>query len=311
MYCKSCGNQLPDNAVCCSACGTNQTVYQTEIESADSLPTPKPDKSNVGLNILSWFLPLLGIICYFATKKDRPKEAKEMLKSAIIGICVKVVVVIAFTVLFSIMLRNMNIVGGIYSILDDTVHYLQSVDPETGRPYDTEPEHSKGDIDWTDYTVSINGTNVSIPITYEKFSKATGFAAENAEDEQIILNTGESVFVTMTDKDDNDFRIEVLNSSNTARQLTECAVTLIDVSNNYFFGNADIVFAGGLKVGDSITEKELKKLFGVPDDTFHSDDGADFKYTYYENTDAYFVYRNFTITVYDGVINSLMLEKSY
>lgn len=52
-YCSTCGAELHDNAVICPKCGCMTADFkQTQLE----------DKSSIGLNILSFFIPLVGLI---------------------------------------------------------------------------------------------------------------------------------------------------------------------------------------------------------------------------------------------------------
>lgn len=62
-------------------------------------PPPVEDVPNTGLNVLSFFIPLVGFIMYATTHQQTPVKAKAMLKMAIIGLCVSVGLIILFTVL--------------------------------------------------------------------------------------------------------------------------------------------------------------------------------------------------------------------
>ena len=68
-YCCHCGSEVEDNVVVCLKCGcyTEQTRNGEKITNNDSI--------SVGLAILSWFIPLFGIIYWPIVVKDRPTSA--------------------------------------------------------------------------------------------------------------------------------------------------------------------------------------------------------------------------------------------
>lgn len=55
---------------------------------ACEMPVINDDKKSIGLNILSWFVPIAGIILYFVNRKEKPIRSKSNLRVAIISICV-------------------------------------------------------------------------------------------------------------------------------------------------------------------------------------------------------------------------------
>lgn len=57
------------------------------------------DKKSVGLNLLSWFVPLAGIILYFVNREEKPIQSKSNLKCAIISIIVNTVLIILWAAL--------------------------------------------------------------------------------------------------------------------------------------------------------------------------------------------------------------------
>ncbi len=61
--------------------------------------TSTEDKKSVGLNLLSWFVPLAGIILYFVNREEKPIQSKSNLKCAIISIIVNTVLIILWTAL--------------------------------------------------------------------------------------------------------------------------------------------------------------------------------------------------------------------
>ncbi len=49
------------------------------------------DKPSIGLNILSFLIPLVGLILYFAIKKQTPNKAQSLIKWTIASIIIYVV----------------------------------------------------------------------------------------------------------------------------------------------------------------------------------------------------------------------------
>lgn len=77
-YCSHCGNQLLDEAIICPNCGCP----------AQSQNSVEPDKISTGLNVLSFFFPIIGLILYILWHEKTPLKAKAIGKWAIIGFIV-------------------------------------------------------------------------------------------------------------------------------------------------------------------------------------------------------------------------------
>lgn len=59
---------------------------------------PQEEKASIGLAILSFFIPLVGIILFFVKKKERPKTAKACLIGALISVALSIIFSIIFTI---------------------------------------------------------------------------------------------------------------------------------------------------------------------------------------------------------------------
>ncbi len=81
MFCKNCGKEIDDKAVVCVHCGVATSEGGLIAD----------DKPSIGLNILSFFIPLAGLIMYFVMKKDTPNKAKSIIKWTIVSIVLYVV----------------------------------------------------------------------------------------------------------------------------------------------------------------------------------------------------------------------------
>lgn len=341
MFCKNCGTQLSDGVAFCSVCGANQAaeniVNNSEMNTNTTYIQPqnmeynntmsyqnypvnvKPDKSNTGLNILSWFVPIFGVIYYFIKKNERPVEAKGTLKTALISIGVNILIsIIAVILIFVGAFATVNdndyddspVIDGYEDTYDD--ENSDSDDEDVNDENSTNANTSDVNIsaDWTNYTVSVEGVEITLPISYKEFTEKTGCSFSDPQDAETTLKSNYYTWVKMKDSNGAEFTIDILNRSEDVKTLGECMVTSISQYKSYSGENADIVFSGNLRVGKAITEAELKELFGEPDDTYSSDDNTYFVYTYYENYNAYSSDRSYVITVSDGVIYDISLEKS-
>ncbi len=84
IYCQICQNEIYESTVICPHCGsaTGKTVpVQLVIE----------DKENIGLNLLSLFVPVLGILSYFIFREKLPKLTKKMAVFGLIGLIIMIV----------------------------------------------------------------------------------------------------------------------------------------------------------------------------------------------------------------------------
>ena len=91
MYCPNCGNKNNINSNSCLYCGT--PIGETKSMEKGS------DKSSLGLNILSFFIPIIGLILYVTLKKEQPVKAKNCGKSALIGVVSIVILYIILIIL--------------------------------------------------------------------------------------------------------------------------------------------------------------------------------------------------------------------
>lgn len=107
MYCKECGTQIPEYAQTCPNCGapvTKTTVQTTPTQSYGYEPSYalEPDVPSPGLNILSFLVPIAGLILYLVERDKSPIKAKACGKWALISFILGIVIsIIAYIVLFS------------------------------------------------------------------------------------------------------------------------------------------------------------------------------------------------------------------
>lgn len=74
-YCRNCGTQIDDKAVICVHCGVAQPG------SSGSLT----DSGSLGWGVLSFFLPIVGLVLCLVWWQTKPKSAKVSGIGALIG----------------------------------------------------------------------------------------------------------------------------------------------------------------------------------------------------------------------------------
>lgn len=60
-----------------------QQYYQTPPQGFNYQMPPQEEKANVGLAILSFFIPIVGLVLYLTQKNEKPKTAKACGKAAL------------------------------------------------------------------------------------------------------------------------------------------------------------------------------------------------------------------------------------
>lgn len=88
-FCKFCGAKLEGNEKFCPECG--------KVVSLDEPPVHVDDACLLW-GILSFFIPLVGIVLYFKYAKTRPKSAKGALTGIILQIAIILLCIVCFFV---------------------------------------------------------------------------------------------------------------------------------------------------------------------------------------------------------------------
>lgn len=97
--CPTCNRVYSDMVTVCPACHTNLSSGVTPVPQPKPVSQPQPvpqpepnpqpepdDKLSFGYILLSFFLPIVGIILWKSMKKSQPAAAKTALICAILGI---------------------------------------------------------------------------------------------------------------------------------------------------------------------------------------------------------------------------------
>lgn len=92
-FCSKCGSQINDNDNFCPMCGTpvvkefsNQSYYNH-----NNYLTHNTDENSVGLNILSFCIPIVGLVLYIVLKDKEPIKAKGCGKWTLISFIINLI----------------------------------------------------------------------------------------------------------------------------------------------------------------------------------------------------------------------------
>jgi uncharacterized membrane protein YvbJ len=99
--CPNCNAQLADNAILCPHCGTAFSVAPAVAAATD-------DASSAGFGVLSFFVPVVGLILYILWHDATPKKAKSCIIGAIAGFVTYFVFMLIVGLLFVLMLLYMS-----------------------------------------------------------------------------------------------------------------------------------------------------------------------------------------------------------
>ena len=78
-YCAHCGAELEDGAAVCPRCGA-------ACREISGVPPMLEDRSEAGLNVLSFLAPLVGLILYLIYRGSMPCRARGIKKAGLLGL---------------------------------------------------------------------------------------------------------------------------------------------------------------------------------------------------------------------------------
>ncbi|MCR5594043.1 MAG: zinc ribbon domain-containing protein [Saccharofermentans sp.] len=90
MYCKNCGKEINENADICIHCG----VFTDNGHVPNRVSYTAPDKPDIGLNFISFLIPIIGFIYYAVYRESFPLKSDSCGKWALAGFLINVIIVI-------------------------------------------------------------------------------------------------------------------------------------------------------------------------------------------------------------------------
>lgn len=325
MKCEWCKKELNGNGKFCSTCGapvvkeepqpvqnniqTNyqQPVVNTNFQNQQTVQTN--DKANIGLAILSFFIPLAGLIIFLVKKDDDKKTAKASGLAALISVGISIILTILGLVL---------IYNGTKNFVDDALDYTENIDtvlPDvdyddtTNSDNNYDEEDTATSSEWTNYEIIINNENITLPCSYETLSTKT-IATMNDASALSYLQPNYYSLVNLYKDGNLVLYTEIFNDTDTNILYTQGKVTRVSQTKYHItMGATEITFPGNLKAGQEITKEQLIELFGEPSNEYNytSDGYISDKYSYY--SDSIFTTTNYyEIVVVNGVIDQITLD---
>ena len=247
------------------------------------------DKKSVGLNILSFFFPVIGLIIYLTTKKDKPIRAKSMGKCALAGFIVGIVLsIVMFIVSFAVGMRALEDHADPGLVLQD--------DATPAFTPDTNSQNTSA-LDWQNMTVVIDDVEISLPCTYSEFTQKTGYVLEDSENLAVQLAEYEYTYLMSAENAaGQEMDIRCFNSGAATVSVQESLVVGVAVDAGWGDPVADVAFPQNVKVGDVYDLNAFREKFGEPESTYTGDSG----YATVSWGDDNDVYNGFEIVTSDG-----------
>lgn len=259
-----------------------------------SISSNKKEKT-IGYAILGFLFPLVGLIVFFVIRKNKPKSAKASLIGAIISFVLSIIISVILTVLSII--KGGNLLSGNNIITTNSTVNSKTTTTNTINN------------NWKDYTISINGKTLSLPVSYEELKNASGFSIKSVYDNTTIP-TKHYVLANLYKDDKLAVSVELTNKTDSDLKYVDSSVTRIsqDKFSTEQTGIENVIFPGNLKTGMNITKEEIFKLFGeIEVKEYKSDNYVSETYKY-TSDDTWKTLNYYEIRVVNGVIDSLTLD---
>lgn len=168
-------------------------------------------------------------------------------------------------------------------------------------PADQSPD--LGDT-WTDYTVQINDTVITLPCTLEDMEK-TGLVMDTEyTPKDYIVNVDEYELAWFADENGNEIVVHMVNTSDEPKEVKDCLIGGISIDNySVGEGGITILFPGGIQIGSD--PQDAVDAYGTPDDIYESDGYGD-SYTWY-GMDSYYNWCEIGTDADSGLVDGMDL----
>lgn len=266
MRCNVCNNEISNEAKFCPICGSMVQVNTVNNNFVSSAPIVE-EKANVGLAVLSFFIPLAGLILFLVKRKEEPKTAKACGISALVSWLIGILLVVLIFVL-----SYMAVDKAIDTAKDNVNDYYEKYKDEYDYDYDDDYSNSYEDEDnyYSDYDEE------DIYDGEEGFKKLGFYEAVNiitSNEKQIILLTSSNCshctsFATVLKqvRKDLDLTInyfDIMKLSTVQKDIIESSLSGSDYSGGTVIPTVLIVQNGNViayKTGN-VELEVIKKFF--------------------------------------------------
>lgn len=195
-------------------------------------------------------------------------------------------------------------------VMEESTEVTESTETETSQNIN-ENTNVANNTNWQNYTVIINGVDITLPCTYEQIHEVTGLTMKSSE-EKSYLENGYYTSVNLRDQDDKTrMRIDVLNDSGEDALYTDCKVTRITQTDYANDGDVSyqVVFPGGFVAGQELTPEELTNIMGNDVEPREYVDGDYWTKTYKWMANERWTTANYyEIVIKQNIVDSLALD---
>ena len=267
-----------------------QTNYNVNTIQQEQIQDTSADKVSVGLAILSWFIPLAGIILFFTKKKTSPKTSK------VCGIVALIAIVLSSVVLIFTGLFVKNIFNDILNVNEEEYEYITE-------------SNTKKEI-WEEYKVIINNKELELPCSYDEYVKITNFKMKE-EKENLTIKSYYYDIVNVYTNDKLAGMINIYNMTGSDSLYKDANVSRISQSSYHVNTNkaSKIIFPGDLYVGKQATKEDIINLLGTPLKESETEYNGIITYRLkYSKENEYTTSNYYEIVIIDNSINELVLD---
>ena len=321
MNCKWCGKEVDQTSKFCPNCGReilnsmDQNMSGIKEEKLDNLVQEgqrinqeninnAQEKVNVWFAILSYFVPIAGLIIFLVKKDKEPKTAKASGICALVSFIINIIlIVVIFLFMTFVASKSTELINNTIDKADDIIEKAEE------KQKDKDYNSNEASNTWSDYEVSVNNKTIKLPCAYEEIKDATGFSMKSAN-EKSYLSKNYYATVNMYKNDKLALYTEIYNDTNDDLKYSDGKISRIWQTKYQVSTGADIItFPGSLKVGDQISVDEIISKLGNPSDRAEYNDSgySSTTLTYNENL-SWKTTKFYKITLVNGVIDELSLD---